>query len=314
MTEVNEVFSMGAYLWPWSECLSLLSGPFYCPTHSGRLLVCWLFFPLIVFPGSGENCTVCVCVFRKHSTLALVFLLQLFCGMLQDGRSLSKQEVKILSTTFLKTWHTSFFIVWFVVHWISKQLSKAIFFLRKYKWNLLKSLLCRFEYCTTVGHSCRKKGPLIPRGGTSKLFVREKHECKLSTREPGQRAKSNSALRRTFQHWSNSWCLGPRHCTGSQLHVQTSLSSLSWELASSTHQGKAVRTVVQLDKRLRGLNQSLQKQRVMKVQRKMLASWSWTKSSQRKQNGDTDQHSTVGDKWFAPLLFREKHNIRFCSW
>lgn len=41
--------------------------------------------------------------------------------------------------------------------------------------------------------------------------------------------------------------------------VQTSLSKLSWELASSTHQGKAVRTVVGLDMRLKsnGLNQSL---------------------------------------------------------
>lgn len=85
-----------------------------------------------------------------------------------------------------------------VVHWVSKQLSKTIFSWRKYKWNPLKSLRCTFGYCTTVGHSCHRKGPLIPRGGTSKLFVREKHECKLSTREPGQRAKSNSAPRRTL--------------------------------------------------------------------------------------------------------------------
>lgn len=59
---------------------------------------------------SQEVVKTALCVYVCfESTLALVFLLQLFCGMLQDGRSLSKQEVKILSTTFLKTWHTSFF-------------------------------------------------------------------------------------------------------------------------------------------------------------------------------------------------------------
>lgn len=85
-----------------------------------------------------------------------------------------------------------------VVHWVSKQLSKTVFSWREYKWNSWKILLCRFVYRTTVGHICHRKGPLIPRGGTSKLFVREKHECKLSTREPGQMAKSNSVLCRTL--------------------------------------------------------------------------------------------------------------------
>lgn len=52
---------------PWglpltlAECSSPLSVPFYTPSHYGCLLVCWLFFPLIVFPGSGESFSVSAC-------------------------------------------------------------------------------------------------------------------------------------------------------------------------------------------------------------------------------------------------------------
>lgn len=215
MTEVNEVCSMGAYLWPWSECLSPLSVPFCSPSHSGCLLVCWLFFPLIVFPGSGESCRdVCVHVCVSLSKVQYSILgtspvesVSFFCSCpVVYYKMVEVSLYKLLRYYLPHFWkHGVLACLLFdltchniVVHWVSKQLSKTILSSRKYKWNPLKSLLCRFGYCTTVGHSCHRKGPLIPRGGTSKLFVREKHECKLSTREPGQRAKSNSALCRTL--------------------------------------------------------------------------------------------------------------------
>lgn len=59
-------------------------------------------------------------------------------------------------------------------------------------------LLCRSGVAAPWATVATEKGPLIPRGGTSKRFVRVKHECKLSTRESGQGAKSNSVLCRTL--------------------------------------------------------------------------------------------------------------------
>lgn len=38
-----------------AKCPSSVSVPFYSLGHSGRHSVCWLFFPLIVFTGSGES-------------------------------------------------------------------------------------------------------------------------------------------------------------------------------------------------------------------------------------------------------------------
>lgn len=149
MTEVNEVCSMGAYLWPRSECFSPLSVLFYSPSHSGCLLVCWLFFPLIVFPGSGESCRdvcvhlcVCVCVSLKYSILALapaLWSLSFFCSspavcykMVEDS---SYKRLQYYLPHFWK--HGVLACLLFdltchniVVHWVSKQLSKTIFFWR----------------------------------------------------------------------------------------------------------------------------------------------------------------------------------------
>lgn len=215
MTEVNEVFSTGTYLWPWSECFSPLSFPFYSPSHSGCLLVCWLFFPLIVFPGSGESCRdmcICACVCLKstvfepwHQPSGVCVFFSVSCAVVFYNM-VKVSPYKQLQFYLPHLWkHSVLACLLFdltchniVVHWVSKQLSKTVFSWREYEWNSWKILLCRFVYCTTVGHICHRKGPLIPRGGSSKLFVREKHECKLNTREPGQMAKSNSVLCRTL--------------------------------------------------------------------------------------------------------------------
>ena len=195
-------------------------------------------------------CCVCVCVTQNYSILALapaLWSLSFFCSCpVVYYKMVEVSPYKRLRYYLPHFWKHGvqacllFDLTYhnIVMHWVSKQLSKAIFSWRKNKWNPLKSPLCRFGYCTTVGHSCRRKRPIIPTGGTSKLFAREKHECKLNMREPGQRAKSNAALRRTLKSWSNSWCLWLWCCAGSQPCSQTSLSKLSWELAHSNHQGK----------------------------------------------------------------------------
>ncbi len=73
---------MGAYLWPWSECLLPLSVPFYSPTVT--LDAFWFvdFSFLSLFSQEAVKAAgmcvyicvcvgVCVCVSRKYSILAL---------------------------------------------------------------------------------------------------------------------------------------------------------------------------------------------------------------------------------------------------
>ena len=81
------------------ECLSPISVPFYSLSHSGCLSVCWLFFPVIVFRGSGESYRdVCafVCESWKYSTFSLApalwkLCLFLFCSCLTAFNERHKQ-------------------------------------------------------------------------------------------------------------------------------------------------------------------------------------------------------------------------------
>lgn len=190
---------MGDYLWPWTECLSTRSIFFtVLVTLDAFWFVDFSFLSLLSQEVVKAALCTYVCASRLYTTLisapTLWGLWQFSCVIVQDGRSLSKQyyfphfwkQVMLACLPFDLTCHN------IAAHWFSKWWSKTTFFLRKYKWNPLKS------HCTTVDLSCHKKGPLIPRGGTGKLFVRGKHECKLSMRKPRQSSKSNSALCRTL--------------------------------------------------------------------------------------------------------------------
>lgn len=152
----------------------------------------------------GMCVCVCVCIAFvreswKYSTSSLAPAPWKQCIFCSCPTAFNERHMQLWHyPPFPKAWNAGSLIVWCRVskYWWSlnfKTISNIIFPGRSHK-----PLLCWDGVAPPWGLSCHRKGPLIPSGGTSKLFVRVKHECKLSTREPGQSAKSNSVLCRTL--------------------------------------------------------------------------------------------------------------------
>lgn len=156
MTEVNEVCSMGLTFDP-GECLSPLSVPFCSPSHYGCLFVCWLFFPFIVFPGSGESCRdMCECEFVwmswKYSIQALAPALYRRCpfltliySMFQNIRGLPYKWLRYYQPHFKQYGVLACWLLMFITfcNWRKNNYARPSCLLKDVQMKSFKKL-CRF--------------------------------------------------------------------------------------------------------------------------------------------------------------------------